>query len=335
MYVTIKDVAREAGVSISTISKVINHCPTISDATVKHVRDVMNNLGYVPNARAASFARRNTRNIVFLTKLEKDEAYANPHMFDIMCGVQHSLAEKEHSMMFIDISREPDADAFIDRIMMQKSADGMIIHGVALNRNIASLLVRRQFPHVIIGLPNFESPICWIDTNHVLGGQLAAEHLLRCGYQTIAFIGGRNTDQISLRRQNGYIIALNEHGISINENYICYTDSTKENTFYIANNLLQKADRPRAIICENNTIALGALKAIHEVGLSIPDEIALIIFDKYPYSQIMEPEPTIININVYDLGREAGKIILRKIKNPSLQVQSYTTLPVLIKGQTT
>ena len=91
----------------------------------------------------------------------------------------------------------------------------------------------------------------------------------------------------------------------------------------------------RAFICENNTLALGVVKALHERQLQIPDEAAFLTFDSYPYSSIIDPAPTVIDIDVYDLGVQAAQMLLRKLENPTLLVQAYTTLPVLRQGLST
>ena len=92
---------------------------------------------------------------------------------------------------------------------------------------------------------------------------------------------------------------------------------------------------PRAIVCENNTLALGVIQAVKDRQLSIPDDIAILTFDVYPYSSIIDPQLTIVDINVYDTGVQAGSMMIRKLQNPELLIQSYTTLPVIIQGEST
>lgn len=334
MPTTIKDVAREAGVSISTVSKVLNHWTTISPATVSRVNEAIRKLNYTPNARAVSFARQATRNIVFLTSLQKDEAYKNPHMFDIMCGVNSELTRNQYTMTLTDTSLESYPGQLVENTIAAGQADGLIIHGSAITREVANLIIKNQFPHIVIGHPGFESRICWVDTDHALAGQYAAEHLISRGYSKVGFIGGRKTDYISSQREKGFLGYMYEYGYHIPHSLIAYTDSTKEESFQSALSMMENA-APEAIICENNTIAIGVLNAIRSKNYRMPDDIALITFDTYPYSTIMEPQPTIIDINVYDMGVQAGSMMIRKLSNPSLLIQSYTTLPEIHQGITT
>ncbi len=335
MPVTINDVARLAGVSTSTVSKVINNWSTISQQTVDKVNEAIKALNYTPNARAVNFARQSTKNIIFLTSLGKDEAYHNPHMFDIMCGAYKALNDSHYTMTLVDISEDKVQGESVSRVISQKCADGLIIHGSAINKGIASLIVQKQFPHMIIGHPGFESQLCWVDTNHSLAGKYAAEHLLERGYKDIAFIGGKKTDIISVQRERGFKNAMLEAGISVSGDRIIYTDSSKEDSYAQTLKMLSGKKPPRAVVCENNFIAVGVMNAIHKLNLNIPKEIAFVTFDRYPYSKMIEPTPTVVDINVYDMGIQAGVMLLRKLENPSLLVQSYTTLPMISVNETT
>ncbi len=335
MPTTIRDVAREAGVSTSTVSKVLNNWTTISQATVDRVNEAISKLNYTPNSRAVSFARQATKNVVFLTSLGKDEAYHNPHMFDIMCGVNSVLTNNNYSMTLVDIYNDTYQGEAVSRVMAQKCADAMVIHGSAINKEIADLIIKQQFPHILIGHPGFETQLCWVDTNHALAGQAAAEYLISCGYNDFAFIGGKKTDYISMQRLKGFLGAMHSYGYVIAPDKIQYTDSSKEESYQVTLKLLELKKPPRVIVCENNTIALGTVKALEKMKLEIPKDIAFLTFDIYPYSEIIDPKPTVIDINVYDMGVQAGSMLFRKLENPSLQIQTYTTLPVVNVGRTT
>lgn len=336
MPVTINDVANEAGVSKSTVSKVLNHWATISPATSARVQAAIEKLHYTPNSRAVSFARQTTQNIVYLTSLGKDDAYQNPHMFDIMCGVYHALSGQDYTLTLVDISEEAYPGEKVAQVITSKCSDGLIIHGSAVRKEIASLILDAGFPHIIIGHPGFESRLCWVDTNHALAGQYAAAHMLSCGYTDVSFIGGRKTDYISMQRQKGFLSGMLDAGHHIPLARVGYTDSSKEEGYRFTCSLLKSETKyPQAIVCENNTLALGVVKAILELGLRIPEDIAVLTFDVYPYSSIIEPKLTIIDINVYDMGIQAGTMMLRKLEAPELLIQSYTTLPVLIQGTST
>ena len=175
----------------------------------------------------------------------------------------------------------------------------------------------------------------WVDTNNGLAGEYAAKHMIECGYKHVAFIGSQKTDNISSQRLNGFVGSMYKYGYWTKEALIGYTDSSISDSYQCTLNILTSNPTVDAIVCENNTIAIGVTKALETLRVNIPQEIALLTFDSYPYSQLIEPKPTIIDIDVFDLGWQAASILQHKIKNPSLLMQSYTTLPVLKQGLTT
>jgi len=204
------------------------------------------------------------------------------------------------------------------------------VHGSATSRQLVDFLVKNNFPHIIIGRPPFASTSCWIDINNRMSGQMAMEYLERCGYSKIAFLGGPKSDEISRHRLQGFVSYMNINRLSIQEDFIKYGKYTKESGFAMMAELLCYPALPDAVICENNLIAMGAVKAIENKNLSIPKDIGIITFDDYPLSQLIDPPLTVVDIDVYEMGNQAASILLRKINNRNLSVQSFVTLPNLI-----
>lgn len=335
MAVTISDVAKEAGVSTSTVSKVLNNWSSISPATCSRVHEAIKKLNYTPNARAVHFAKGHTNTILFLSTLSKEQAYTNPHMFDILCGAYKTLADNGYSLLLADIPETESMEEYLSRLISQKCADGIMIHGSSYSPKMDSILLSADFPHILIGHPGPSSRLCWIETNNGLAGSFAAKHMISCGYETPAFIGGTKSDYISMQRLNGFIGGMYEYGYRIPDEHIGYTDSTIQSGHDTALQMLTSSNPPCAIVCENNTIGLGVMNAIHELHLSLPNDIAFVTFDTFPYAVLINPTPTIIDIDMFDLGNQAALVLLNKIPNPSLLIQSYATLPVLKEGQTT
>lgn len=330
MSTTIKEVANEAGVSIATVSKVINNKPSISEATRQQVFDAIKKLNYHPNAQASNFARKCSENIIFLAVTEVNTSFHNPHMFEILSGAQSKIREKKYNFSFIGSSDKDTAYKEVIDIIGRKAADGILIHGSATSRPLVDLLTTSNFPHIIIGRPFFSNTACWIDINNHVSGDMATKYLHKCGYSKIAFIGGPETDEISRHRLRGFVSAMGIYGLSISDSFIKYGTYSKESGFEMMEELLRSSCLPDAVICENNQIAMGAASAIKKHGMSIPDDIGLITFDDYPLSQLIDPPLTVVDIDVNEMGQQAASLLLKKIKNPAFQIQSFATLPSLI-----
>lgn len=334
MTATIKDVAKKAGTSTATVSKVMNGSYSISQATIDKVMQAMEELNYHPNLRAKNFAKQSTKTVIFVTSIGKEVGFSNPHMFEIMCGLEHALSEKGYALIVKNISEEKACE-YIKNAVETKQVDGFVIHASVISVKLDELIFQMSIPHLVIGNPNFSSHFCWIDIDNKLAGELAAKHLLEKGYQSLAFIGGREEDKISMHRLQGVLSVLNEHDVIVPKNYVQHGESDCDSGYAMTELVLNQSEKPDAIICANNYIAYGCVSALHDKEIQIPNEIGVVTFDDYPFSKILKPMLTVIDIDVFDMGVQAGKYILQKIRKPNLYVQSYITFPTLIIREST
>lgn len=334
MGVTIKDVAKAAGTSVSTVSKVINGHYSISQETVERVRKVMRELNYYPSASAQSFARGATKDVAVLANLKQDAAFLNPHMFEIIAGLQETLQARGYRLFLCSVDAGNAYEAAED-IISRRSADAIAIHVSVMTHPLSALLTKLQFPHLVLGMPNFESQVCWIDNNNVYSGTVAASYLVSQGYQKIAFIGGQYYDLGSTHRLQGVKQGLMSLGHELDDQYIWLGESTHADGYRMTKKLLAEKTLPDAVICANNYIALGCIAALQESGLKIPDDMGVMAFDAYPFSQFTEPQLTVVDIDVRDLGKRAGKHLIEILRQPNLQVQTYVTTSNLLERQST
>lgn len=251
-------------------------------------------------------------------------------MFEIMCGAQNIVHEKNFNFSFLGVQDKDTACQKASNIIGRRAADGILVHGSSTSRSLVELLVKTGFPHVIIGRPPFSNTACWIDINNHVSGHLATEYLTKCGYTHIAFIGGPQSDEISRHRLQGFVSSMRIFGLNVPESSIKYGTYSKQSGFEMMEELLRGSFLPDAVICEDNKIAMGAASAIRKRGMNIPDDIGLITFDDYPLSQLIDPPLTVVDINVNKMGQQAAGFLIKKIRNPSLNMQSFTTVPELI-----
>ncbi len=334
MSVTIKDVAREAGVSTATVSKVMNGKPTISEETANRVKEVMERLHYQPNLRAQNFARRQTYTVAFATELTKNSAFEKPHMFEIMVGLQRALSQKNYELRLVSVTRNNCMD-ILGTMIARKSVDGLVLHISIVSKELERVILKEDFPHIVLGCPEYKTQLCWIDNNNILSGEMACAYLHRQGYRRMAFLGGQKQDVGSQCRLQGYKNVLEQRHMRYKPEYVLSGFSTVESGALMVESLLKLDERPDSVICANNYLAVGAMNALRNHGISVPKEMGLVTFDAYPFSKITEPRMTTVDIDVYDMGKQAGEIILKKIRKPNLQMQSYTTLASLVVNGST
>ena len=281
MGVTIKDVAKAAGTSVSTVSKVINGHYSISQETADRVREVMRELNYYPSASAQSFARGATKAVTVLANLEPDAAFQNPHMFEIIAGLEETLRAKGYHLFLRSVD-SGNAYEVAEDIISRRSADAIAIHVSVMTHPLSALLTKLKFPHLVLGMPNFESQVCWIDNNNVYSGTVAASYLIAQGYRKIAFLGGQYYDLGSTHRLQGVKQGLESLGHTLDDQYIRLGESTRADGYRMTKNLLAEKTPPDAVICANNYLALGCIAAVQESGLKIPDDVGVMAFDATP-----------------------------------------------------
>ncbi len=332
MAATIFDLAEAAGVSISTVSKALNDSYSISEKTKERIRKKAEEIGYKPNARARSFARKKNGIILFAADMSKGIGFENPHLFEIVTGVERYLEEKGYSLIFKHVTVD-NAPNQIKELMLSEEADGIILHAGIITKQLAFVLGKEAYPHLIIGKPNFVNTLSWIDVSHESAGQIAANYLLDKGYRGIVFLmGDPVNDQISLRRLEGINIAFEEEELTIEtiSGITGFDDSRR-----ITEQILEREKIPEVILCNNNYLALGCIQSIRVKNLDIPKDIALMTFDNYPFSMLVQPTLTAIEVDMFDMGNQAARFILQKIKKPNMQTQSFCTTPVLIEREST
>ena len=336
MSATIHDIAREAGVSIATVSKVINHRAHVAPDTRSKVQRVMEQLNYTPNASAANLARRSSKNVLYADRFYKGLPYENPHMFDIICGVSHELSRKGYRLSLLNLdSCGKKPEAALEEAILSRVADGLIVSSAFATPRMERLLLKHDFPQICVGEPPFDSILSWIDTNNTLSSNLAVEHLVATGCHTLAFMGGREEDSIFMDRLRGFRTAMERRGLEVREEYVTYNPPDVGAIFRSAAALLELPEPPDGIVCTNSLMAVGTIRAIQARGLDIPGQVSVIAFDDHPYSPMVSPQPTIIDVDLFSLGVQAGNLLLKKIRDPAMLVQTYTALPrLLLRGTT-
>ena len=321
MAATIKDVAKKANVSISTVSRVLSNQMHVSSSTYKRIQDAVAELNYIPNSSAVSLVKKSSTTVLYADSFYKGRPYENPHMFDIISGSSHELRKKGYflGLLDLDCSKEKAEEQIINAIQSKK-ADGILINGYYVTPAIEKILLATDFPHICIGKPSFDSMLSWIDTNHSLSSNLAITHLVSLGHKKIAFVGGSDKDNIYRDPRDAYVIP---------------TSSNLEEIIQHTTELLRLPEPPDSILCFNSLIAVGVIQAIRQFRLRIPEDISIVSFDNYPYAPLITPSLTVVDIDMYSLGTRAGASLLKKIQNPEMLIQTYTALPHLIQRDST
>ena len=315
MGVNIQDVADRAQVSKATVSRVINDSPTISEKTKARVRRAMKELNYVPNSIARNFANQNTRNIALIVDIDDQSAFKNPFFYEELHGIETVIYREDYCLIIANVHSMGGHRNAIDNIVLQKRADGVIIPATIVSREIVKLLKDNDIPFVVAG-----EPLCcadevnWVDINNRQGGTEAARHLLGNGYKRVAFLSGAMENKFNQNRHEGYRQTLIEAGAVYDEKHVLTNGVSIEDGTRMMARLLALPQAPDAVVCSNNVLAHGAIRAIRAAGLTIPGDVGMVGFDNY-LAEFLNPPLTTVDINVFELGVQSGSVLMRLIKS--------------------
>lgn len=320
MAVSIRDVAKAAGVSISTVSKVIHDAPTISEKTKIRVKKVMEELSYYPNIIARSFAQQNAYTIGLIISLQREDAFINPYIYEILGGVEAVAQKYGYSLSLINMNTVRKDPTELERLMVQKRVDGLLVHLTGFTSELQAIIERSNFPCVFIGKPQEESSCLYADIDNEKAGELAASHLIAKGAKRIAFMGQSLSSWLTTRRFSGFCKALKNHGLPLIDDYIKDVDKNLDNVPELCGRLFPAAqggfspDRPDGLVCSCNFVAFAALKALQKMSITIPQDLKLITFDNYPFAPYTSPTLSVVDMDVFELGVQSCNLLLEVLK---------------------
>jgi len=314
----LEQIAKLSGVSRSTASRVINNDPNVSCDTRETVLRVVRLMNYVPNAAARGLARGRTQVIGLVIPADVAALFADPHFAIFIQGVSSACAAHGHAVMLW--LAEPEYERRqIRQIIHGGVIDGLIVTSALLDDPLVNELSQSQRPFVVVGRRPNDWQATSVDVDNSGGARAAVRHLLRLGRQRIATIIGPQNLIAGVDRLTGYQTALREHGCPIDHDLIVDGGFCEYGGYLAMQQLLPR--RPDALFAASDTMAIGALRAIHDAGLRVPDDLALVGFDDTPLAARTDPPLTVIRQPARQLGQLAVELLLELIDYPEAAPQ--------------
>lgn len=330
MKTTIYDVAKKAGVSISTVSRVINNTGRISAKTKKRVLDVIEQLGYQPSVVASALTGKRTRTIGLIIP-----DVANPFFAELARRVEDRGRELGFNLLMCNTDNNPDTEDMYLSLLRQKSVDGIIIGTNARNHRVLRELLEENLPVALIAQDIPELMIDVVAVDDYLGGYQAAQHLVSLGHKRIAILVGNMNRTSDKYRLEAFRQALEDHGLELTEELVIRTDYSREDGKRAARELLTSPKRPTAIFACFDFLAIGVYQAAKELGLRIPDDVSVVGFDNTILASIVDPPLTTIAQPIDEMGRQVMDLLVREIEGDKKTKQRIILPPELIIRQST
>ncbi|SEF79132.1 transcriptional regulator, LacI family [Caloramator fervidus] len=312
--VTIKDVAEKAGVSPSTVSRVIADSPRISEKTKQKVRKAMEELGYHPNAIAQSLVNRTTKTIGIVMPQSAERVFLNPFFPEALRGITKYAHEKEYCILLTTGNTEKEQLESLKSIVYGGRVDGLILMYSRVNDVILNEIIKLDIPFSMIGRPFNGEEINYVDNDNIKAAYEATKFLINMGHKRIGLINGSLNLVVSLDRFEGYKRALLENNIDIDETLLTSSDFVQQGGYDCMKMLLSSKNLPEAVLVTDDLMAFGAIRAIKEAGYRVPDDISILSFNNIPLCEHATPPLSSVDINAYKLGFEAARIVIDEIR---------------------
>jgi LacI family transcriptional regulator len=328
---TIYDVAKRAGVAISTVSRVLNQSPYVSDSTKQRVEKAISELDFYPQVNARKLARKEAQIISVAVP-----TFTTPFFNEVLKGVKDEIKNTDLDFIIYNTGSEnPEANftGFIEKGI----PDAVIIFSIEITDTIHKRLKDLPIPVILVGSdhPSYDR-IYW---DNYKGGFIAGEHLVKQGYTKIGMIRPHSTSIISDQRERGFRDALREYGVPMDEDYLVSGITRKHAGFSeeagseAINILLSRKKLPQALFCSNDAQAIGAIHALHERGMRVPEDIAVMGYDNIKISKYLNL--TTIDQKMYEVGKAAIKRLTARIKNMDLEISNTLIQPELVVRKST
>lgn len=327
---TLEDVASEADVSVSTVSRVFNNPDKVRPDTRDRVKEVAETLGYQPS-RVARRLRLKDGKASLIGLVIPD--IQNPFFANVARGVEDVAQDNEYGLILSNSDEDPDKQKLAVNTLKTEDVDGVIVPPISrddpnvkrlLDSDIAVVCVDRRMENVRVDT---------ILSDSQKGAHRAVTHLLELGHRRIGFIGGIPRISTSTDRRKGYEKAFRDQGVPIDSTLVREGDSRGERGKYLTDALLDLDRPPTALFTGNNLTTLGALSALSARDISVPEEVSLVGYDDVPWAMALNPPPTVIGQPAYEMGSRAAELLLQRLDAPDRSPTVVTLQPELITRQ--
>lgn len=324
--ITIKDIAKAANVSPSTVSRVVSGHTRISKATTDKVKRIMEEMGYHPNAMAKSLVSKTTNTLAILLPRPAEELFQDLFFGELLRGILAQSSKAGYDMLLSAATSPQDENDTISRLVFGRRVDGIILLSARINDPLIAMLDSHQFPTVLIGRDENCSTILTVDNNNEQVAFDATQHLIQQGHGRIGFVSGPSDLTVSRDRMAGYRRALEEAGLPIRSEWIVEGDFLQHSGYRAMSSIMELPERPDGLVVIDDVVAFGVLRGLNELGYRVPEDISLVSFNNIALSELATPPISSVDIGTYQLGYTASQQLIRLIQGEH-HFQRRTLIP--------
>ena len=319
---TIHDVAKRAGVGSITVSRVINNSGYISSETRERIQKAIDELGYVPNTLARSLRSRRTNTVALMVT-----DITNPFFTTLARGVEDAANEAGYTVIFCNTDESAAKEEKYLNVLLQKQVDGLLLVPTQRSVNSIHQILKHGTPVVVLDRRIPEVDVDSVRCDSLDGAYKLTKYLVSLGHRQIAIMSGAVGVSTADDRVAGYRKALEEDGIAISDRYILRGEFTPDSGYSMTEQAINLPLRPTALIAANNFITIGAMKALQEAEMEVPEDMALAGFDDLPPAIVTFPFFTVVSQPAYEMGTQAMQLLLKRLSAKEVVAFQEVILP--------
>ena len=309
---TIRDIARQAGVAVSTASLALNNDDRVRDATRQRVIDAAKALDYHPSRVARSLSQGKTWSLHLLDPMPSG-ALSSGFFTRFVRGIHDTAREHNYAVALSILDGESEAQALAERLVQERWSDGIILMNPSARPAILTALARERFPFVVLGRPPLPQ-ISSVDNDNVRVALEATRHLLRTAPGPVVLLNGPEHQTVAQDRAEGYRAALREDGGPVDEDLVRHLHGDADAAHREVSALLTGGARFRSVLAVNDALAIGAMRALRERSLRVPDDVAVMGMNNDDLCEYTDPQLSSVELNAYELGSEATSLLLAGVR---------------------
>lgn len=312
---TLDQIALMAGVSKATISRVLNKSPHVAEATRQRVQEIIDQTGFLPNRAAQVLATQRTNVLGLVIPRHVESFTSDPYFPHLVQGVTQFCNQNGYSLNLLLLHSKNDEQLFFSCVLQRGILDGVIVQSTGLTSSLTQNLEDWAIPYVFVGRPNIPQEVSYVDVDNFNGAYQAVLHLIDQGYKRIGTVTGDMNTTPGIDRLAGYKQALESRGITFEEKLVARGNFTESSAYDVALELID--ENPDALFVASDTMAVGALRALQDVGLRVPEDMALMGYDDLPPATLSTPQLSTVQQPIREMGIRAVEMLLEIMKDGS------------------
>ncbi|MGF2618310.1 LacI family transcriptional regulator [Rossellomorea vietnamensis] len=307
---TIKDIAKAAGVSVTTVSRALNGYSDVKELTRQKIAAVAKEMNYSPNTLARSLVMNKSQTIGLLVSGFTKESVKDNFTVEVLAGVNECASEMNYDLVLFNTNSSMQREKTYTQLCRERRVDGVIIQGIRTDDPYLKEVVDSDIPCVLIDIPISSDRVGYVTTDNELGADKAVQHLLELGHRNIGMVNGHEYAFVSQKRLKGYKRALENAGILYQHKWVADGSFKEDQANAATKELLKRNPEITALFCASDLMAIGSMKAAQELGKRVPEDISIIGYDDILLASYVSPALTTIAQNKFQLGFEAARMLL-------------------------